>query len=1273
MAAGTYTAANVALAVVPDLTGTFSEIDRKFGQYQPKPITPKVTPEVDGEQAAEDLSPKGRTGGKFVAGAAAVGLAIGGVLASAFGTALEQQGMQGKLAAQLGGSPEYAKEMGKIAGNLYSTGFGASLEEVNNALRSVVQSGALMEDATDEQISAMTAKALNLSNAFGVDVTEATRAVATVMRNGLAPDADAAMDVIFRGFQQGVDVGGDFLDTLNEYSGQFSKFGLDAQTATGLLSQGLKAGARDSDFVADAIKEFSIRAIDGSKLTAQGFQQVGLDAGDMATKIGAGGESAKGALDLTLDRLRAMPDPVMRSQAAVALFGTKAEDLGQALFALDPSEAAAGLGDVAGAADAAGAAMTTPQQRIEGLQRTMQQGLVDFIGGTVLPIFETVSGWGAKLFGDAWEPVRGFLGFLAGTGGTIAVILGGIAVGIWAWSAAQTALNLAFLANPITWVIVGVVALVAAVIYAWNNFEWFRDAVMAVWDSLVTFAGWIGGAFVAVWDAVVAAVMWVGSVFSAVWGAIVTAAQWVGAVFAAVWGGIVAAFQWVADVATWLWQTILQPVFNFIGAAALLLAQIVAVLVVGPMVLAWELLGAVWSWVWATILKPVIDALAAAALWLWNTVLLPVFGWIQAGWQFVGDSIRWVFDNIIRPAWDALVAAANWLWLNVLQPIFAAITFAWNALGTAIRWVFDNIIMVAWNALIAAANWLWLNILQPIFAAVTAGWDALGAGMRWVYDNIIKPTFDFFATAAQGFSDVFSRIVDGIVSVWNRIQDGFKAPVRFVLETVWNNGIGFLWDKANAILPLGDFPKVDPLPFADGGWVPGYSPGVDSVLAMVSPGEGWVRPEVGRARGGKRWIDQVNSIAKREGTRGVERFMLYGGESMQQFADGGVVAGQQFARGQAGKPYVWGGAGPNGFDCSGFMSAITNFLQGVSPVFQRRFATSSFSGGRGVAGFVPGLSSAFTIGVSPNTGGGIGHMAGTLGGMNVESRGGDGVVVGPGARGADSTLFPWKFSLPQVGGGFVSGGGGSGWLVQTLRSMVEPLYDTAASGINSLVSSAFPGNGTLTGDMPKMFTDSLLTKVRDAIFGKADELDASAGSAGGGAAVEFGPVQEQVRAIAARFGWNQGPEWDALVRLVQKESSWNPNAANPTTSARGLFQKMTSIHGPIEGSPGGQAMWGLNYIKGKYGSPSRAWSFHQGHNWYDNGGWLPPGATMAVNGTGKPEAILTHEQWDLLSASSRIPSEGGDTYVINPSTPMDEVQIARETARIQQFNKRLAV
>lgn len=99
-----------------------------------------------------------------------------------------------------------------------------------------------------------------------------------------------------------------------------------------------------------------------------------------------------------------------------------------------------------------------------------------------------------------------------------------------------------------------------------------------------------------------------------------------------------------------------------------------------------------------------------------------------------------------------------------------------------------------------------------------------------------------------------------------------------------------------------------------------------------------------------------------------------------------------------------------------------------------------------------------------------------------------------------------------------------------------------------------------------------------------------------------GSVVQRVKKFAQdRFGWGTGANWNALYWLVNKESSWNPRAANPRSSARGLFQKMTSIHGPVEPTPEGQAAWGLRYIKSRYGNPVRAAAFHRRNNWYRAG------------------------------------------------------------------------
>jgi hypothetical protein len=117
--------------------------------------------------------------------------------------------------------------------------------------------------------------------------------------------------------------------------------------------------------------------------------------------------------------------------------------------------------------------------------------------------------------------------------------------------------------------------------------------------------------------------------------------------------------------------------------------------------------------------------------------------------------------------------------------------------------------------------------------------------------------------------------------------------------------------------------------------------------------------------------------------------------------------------------------------------------------------------------------------------------------------------------------------------------------------------------------------------------------------------------------------------MAMARGWT-GPQWGDLFNLWMRESGWNPYAVNPSSGAYGIPQSLGHGHPYNLGDSAAQIGWGLDYIAGRYGNPANAWAHEMSAGWYDNGGWLKPGMTMAMNGTGKPERIRTAEQEDAL-------------------------------------------
>lgn len=99
-----------------------------------------------------------------------------------------------------------------------------------------------------------------------------------------------------------------------------------------------------------------------------------------------------------------------------------------------------------------------------------------------------------------------------------------------------------------------------------------------------------------------------------------------------------------------------------------------------------------------------------------------------------------------------------------------------------------------------------------------------------------------------------------------------------------------------------------------------------------------------------------------------------------------------------------------------------------------------------------------------------------------------------------------------------------------------------------------------------------------------------------------GEIQHYMNALNAEYGWSND-DYIAWLMIVKRESSFNPYAINKKSKATGLCQalpgkKMASHGKDWRTNYKTQLRWCRDYIKNRYGTPKKAWSFWQSHHWF---------------------------------------------------------------------------
>jgi hypothetical protein len=465
-------------------------------------------------------------------------------------------------------------------------------------------------------------------------------------------------------------------------------------------------------------------------------------------------------------------------------------------------------------------------------------------------------------------------------------------------------LSLAFAGTPLGLIITGVAVLVAGIVYLATQTRFFQTVWNAVWGGIKT-------AFNAVVD-----------FLRSKWGAfaifmgplgwlLLMAAHWKDT-----WNAIKAAAEFVWTALKTSWQTF-WTVFTAVGRAAWTVLQaawsafwnVVKTVAEGV----WNVIKAAWSAFFA-VLKAVWEVFKAffTGNWsqAWNAIKAAgqaIWNLIKTAWQAFWNSVKAIWNSFVsffKAAWNAFWTAVK----TVANSIWNAIKTLWTAFTNAIKTIFNsfaNIFKASWNA-----AWTWVkNTSNSIWNAIKDLWNKFCNGVKsiatsftnWIKKHLSDAWNSVKSTANKLWHDigeVIEKAINAVIGVINGLIKGFNKITSFLHISVKVDEIG----KVNFNFAQGGVVPVGVAPFAvggiagmehfaRGGVINGYSPGRDTVPAMLSPGEGILTPEAVRGLGGPGFVHSANrTFAGHRGAgRGAAPLSRHG------FADGGIV--QHFAAG----------------------------------------------------------------------------------------------------------------------------------------------------------------------------------------------------------------------------------------------------------------------------------------------------------------------------------------------------------------------------------------
>lgn len=666
--------------------------------------------------------------------------------------------------------------------------------------------------------------------------------------------------------------------------------------------------------------------------------------------------------------------------------------------------------------------------------------------------------------------------------------------------------------------------------------------------------------------------------------------------------------------AVWLYKNVIVPVFEGFVKRVIALGKGIASLwpIVKPAVSA---IGNTFLWLWRNVLQPAIQGIAAGFVWLWFKVLKPALAYWNAGTADLAKQ-QSTFWTIVRGIFTVLAATFTFLWKAVIGPVLIA-------LGAALVFLWKYVVVPVFSAIVIVIKVAWA-ILSVIFNAIVAVIKVVAAIFVWLYKNIVHP--------------IFTLIGISISIAWALIKVIFGS-IQIALKIL---GLAFKFLYVLFVKPYID------LAVAAWNWLWGWIKKIGAWIADKLSWLGgkikdlyvkWVQPWVDKFAGKiaelynehlKPWIDKIANLW-----------------------DKYVVPAWNKSIAALGKFWDWLKNAPKAFIHWLVVDVLNNgLLAGYNKVAKFFHVTpddvqiklpKGFAVGGQIDGPGTGTSDSILIRASKGE-----HMW---------------TAAEVDALGGHQAMYALRRAI--AGGyrppGFAKGGaiddGNSGvlgigsWLKKQAKNVGKKavsLFNSASSFFADPVASlqallqgllAKAPNGVADAakvmvGLPKKILTTLTDKLKSFV-GLGPSTDAGSGTGAGGwqwqESVLKAAFGDRVTFTSTTGGGHATNSWHYKGRALDSIGPDMMAIFNWIMSHFGKTSKELIYSPAGRGIKNGQ----LVDIRSFYGPSVYSNHFSHVHWAYDQGGYLQPGYSMVYNGTGKPEPVLTNQQWNAIASAPR--------------------------------------